>query len=373
MNQIEDTNSRVQKVLQDLIRDEGDIGLQVAAYLDGKLVIDTCAGLADQTNQRPTEGETLFNSFSISKGIVSTCVHILADRGLIDYDDPISDYWPEFAARGKEKATIRHALTHRVGIPNDPQDISIELMSNWNAVCQSIAKMEPLWEPGTRISYHPLTYGWILGEVVHRVDGRSFSQFLQDEVCQPLSISDMYFGVPPKKEYLVAILKNAPDLTKSLVDFGIPVTSPMSDLAGTFNLSEIRRAVIPGAGLITNARSLARHYAILANGGELDGVRLLSKERIKIATAPESEDPEKTEIRWWTAHSLGYTLGGGSGLREEMPHSFGYEGVGTIGFADPDRRFSFAILKNLLDISSSMEMISASRVLQTVTEVLEIN
>ena len=372
MNQMKDINSRVQKVLQDLIRDEGDIGLQVAAYLDGKLVIDTWAGLADETSRHPVDGNTLFTSFSISKGITSTCIHILADRGLLDYDDPISDYWPEFAARGKEKATIRHALTHRVGIPNDPPDISIELMSNWNAVCQAIAEMEPLWEPGTRISYHPLTYGWILGEVVHRIDGRSISQFLQDEVCQPLGITDMYFGVPMEKEHLVATLKNAPGLTESLVDFGIPVTSPMSDLAGTFNLSQIRRAAIPGAGLIANARSLARHYAILANGGELDGVRLLSKERIKIATTPESEDLEKAEVRWWNAHSLGYTLGGGSGPRVGMPHSFGYEGVGTIGIADPDLRFAFAFLKNLLDISSSIEMISAGRVLQTVVKVLEI-
>ena len=198
---MKDINNKVQKVLEDLICDEGEIGLQVAAYLDGKLVIDTWAGLADQTSQRPVDGETLFNSFSISKGIVSTCIHILADRGLLDYDDPIASYWPEFAAMGKEKATIRHALTHRVGIPNDPPGINIELMSNWDAVCQAIADMKPLWEPGTKISYHPLTYGWILGEVVHRIDGRSISQFLQDEVCQPLGITDMYFGVPPEKEH----------------------------------------------------------------------------------------------------------------------------------------------------------------------------
>jgi len=164
----------------------------------------------------------------------------------------------------------------------------------------------------------------------------------------------MYFGVPAEKEHLVATLKNAPSLTESLVDFGIPLNHPMSDLSGTFNLSEIRRATIPGAGAIVNARSLARHYAMLACGGELDGVQLLSKERISIATATEPEDPEKAEIRWWNAHSLGYTLGGGPGPREGMPHSFGYEGVGTIGFADPDRRFAFAILKNLLDISPQM-------------------
>jgi CubicO group peptidase (beta-lactamase class C family) len=157
-----------------------------------------------------------------------------------------------------------------------------------------------------------------------------------------------------------------------MIDFGVPVTSPMSDFAGTFNLPEIRSAAIPGAGLIANARSLARHYAMLANGGELDGIHLISKERIKIATSPESEDPKKAEVRWWNAHSLGYTLGGGSGPREGMSHSFGYEGVGTMSFADPDQKFAFAILKNLLDISPSMEMVSATRILQRVKEVLGI-
>lgn len=368
-----DINNKIQKTLKKLICDEDEIGLQVAAYLDGKLVINSFAGFTDKASQQPVSSKTLFTSFSISKGIVSTCIHILADRGLIDYGDPISKYWPEFSSGGKEKATIRHALTHRAGIPNDPKDIDIEMMANWNKICKKIAEMKPLWEPGTRISYHPLTYGWILGEVLHRVDGRDISHFLQDEVCKPLSIEDMYFGVPLEKENLVATLKNAPGLTRSLVDFGVPETHPISDLAATFNLPEIRSAAIPGAGLITNAVSLARHYAILANGGELDGVRLLSRERIDIATAPVYENPKKAEIRWWNAHSLGYTLGGKSGLRKDMPHSFGYEGVGTIGFADPDKNFSFAILKNLLDINPSNEMISATQVLKSVKEVLGIN
>lgn len=369
---MKDINSRVRKVLEELIFNNNEIGLQVVAYLDGELVIDTWAGLADESSQHPVNGETLFTAFSISKGITSTCIHMLADRGLLDYDIPIAYYWPEFAAGGKEKATIRHALTHRVGIPNDPPDIDIKMMSDWNAVCKATAEMEPLWEPGTKISYHPLSCGWVLGEVVRRIDGRSISQFLQDEVCQPLGIENMYFGVPPEKEHLVATLKNAPGLTESLVNFGVPLTHPMADPASTFNLSEIRRATIPGAGAIVNARSLARHYAMLANRGELDGVRILSKERITIATTLEPEDPKKAEIRWWTAHSLGYTLGGGPGLRKNMPHSFGYEGIGTIGFADPDRRFAFAILKNLLNISPQSEIVSATRILRTVEEALEI-
>jgi len=370
---MQETSNKVKKVLEELIYVNGEIGIQVAAYLDGELVIDTWAGLADQSNQCPVNGETLFTSFSISKGITATCIHILADRGLLNYDDPIAHYWPEFAHGGKGRATIRHALTHRVGIPNDPPNIDIELMSNWDAVCQAVADMKPLWEPGTKISYHPLTYGWILGEVLRRIDGRSISQFLQDEICQPLGIKDMYFGIPHEKENSVATLKNASGLEDALVNLGIPVTHPMSDPAGTFNLSKIRHAIIPGAGLIANARSIAKHYAMLSSEGELDGVRILSKEQIAIAVTPEYEDPKKSEIKWWTAHSLGYTLGGETGLRRGMPHSFGYEGIGTIGFADPNRRFAFAIIKNLLDISTQKEMIAATRVLRTVEKALGID
>ncbi len=369
---MKDIDGKVQEVLKELIHNNNEIGLQVCAYLGERLVVDAWAGLADEHSQHKVDGETLFTALSISKGIISTCIHLLAERGLIDYDKPIAEYWPEFAAGGKEDATIRHALTHRVGIPNDPPDMDTDLMSNWNAICQATAEMPAICEPGTKIGYHPLTYGWILGEVIHRVDGRSISQFLQDEVCRPLAITDMYFGVPAKKEHCVATLKNAPGLTESLVDFGIPMAHPMSDLAGTFNLSAIRRAAIPGAGLIVNARSLARHYAMLASGGTLEKIRLFREERIKSVSSPEPENPKEAEIRWWTAYGLGYTLGGGPGLREDMPHSFGYEGVGTIGFADPDRKFSFAILKNLLDVDPANEMIAAGRILETIEKALGI-
>lgn len=364
-----DPSSEVRKVLNSLVRDGGEIGVQVAAYLDGKLVVDTWAGLADEASQRPVDGDTLFTAFSISKGITATCVHILADRGIVDYDAPIMRYWPEFAAKGKAEATVRHALTHRVGIPQDPPGFDVGMISDWDAVCRAVAEMEPLWEPGTKISYHPLTYGWILGEVVRRVDGRPIAQFLQEEVCQPLGITGLYFGVPPEAERRVAALRNAPGQAELLARLDIPLNHPLRDSAATFNRPEVRRATIPGAGAIMNARSLARHYAMLAGGGALDGVRLLSQERIAIATAPQPENPNTAEVRWWTGHGLGYTLGGGPGPSAGRPHAFGYEGVGTIGFADPSRGFAFAFLKNLLDMSAS-EMNSATLVAEALEEVL---
>jgi CubicO group peptidase (beta-lactamase class C family) len=367
---VPDPNDRVRDVLEGLVRSGAEAGVQVAAYLDGRLVVDAWAGLADEASQRPVDGETLFTGFSISKGVTATCVHILADRGLVDYDAPIARYWPEFAAKGKEAATVRHALTHRVGIPQDPPGFALSMASDWDTVCRLTAELVPLWEPGTKTGYHPLTYGWMLGEVVRRVDGRPIARFLQDEVCSPLGIEGIYLGVPPTAEPRVATLKNSP--TASVLDTS--VNPSLSDTAGVFNRPEVRRAAIPGAGAIVNARSLARHYAMLAAVGELDGVRLLSPERIAAATVVDFEgvDPilevfGSDPIRW----ALGYMVGGVAGFVPSRPKAFGYDGVGTIGFADPERRYSFAFLKNLLDLSPRM-MESATLVARAVEEALGI-
>jgi CubicO group peptidase (beta-lactamase class C family) len=360
-------SEEVRKLLAALVEEGGETGLQVAAYLDGRLVIDTWAGLSDPESTTPVDGDTLFTAFSISKGITATCIHILADRGLVQYDAPVARYWPEFAAHGKATITLRHVLTHQAGIPHDPPDFDLSMAVDWEAVCRAVADLEPRWEPGTKTGYHPLTYGWVLGEVVRRVDGRSISVFLQDEVCRPLGISGMFFGVPPGSEHRIATLINA----ESHPQMDLSLTPSISDVAGSFNRRDVRRAVIPGAGAITNARSLARMYAVLAAGGDLNGVRLLSPERIRIATTAQPENAESAEIRWWTAHGLGYTLGGGPGPRADQPQAFGYEGIGTIGFADPGRKFAFAFLKNLLDLSED-EMNTATLVARAVEEVLGI-
>ena len=358
-----DPNGEIRNLLESLVRENGEIGLQVAAYLDGELVIDAWAGIAVKPSGRRVTGETLFTAFSISKGITSTCIHILADRGLIDYDATIAEYWPEFAAKGKGKATVRDALAHRVGIPQDPPGFNLEMAKDWDAVCQAVAELEPLWEPGTKTGYHALTFGWVLGEVIRRVDGRSIGQFLRDEVCRPLRIEGMYFGVPSEQEGQVASLQNAPGLAR----LELSMTPSLSDPAKAFNSPIVRQAVIPGAGAIVNARSLARHYAMLAGGGELDGVRLLRRERVAIAALPQVEEPEVGQFVWWSAHGLGYTLGGGPGPMQHSRSAFGYEGLGTIGFADPSKSFAFAILKNLLDWSPN-EMNTATVVAHAVKQ-----
>jgi CubicO group peptidase (beta-lactamase class C family) len=332
-----DANVKVTRVLERLVDSGEELGLQVAAYLDGELVIDAWAGPADEASGRMVDGDTLFPVFSSSKGPTATCIHILAERGKLFYDEPIAKYWPEFAAKGKQFATIRHALTHRVGVPNDPVAAQND-PTNWDAICAEIADTEPQWEPGTRTSYHGTTFGWILGEVLRRADGRPIERFLQEEVCVPLGIDSMFFGIPDAVESRVATLKD--------------------DIPGNrtrYNLPQFRRGVSPAGGGIMNARSLARMYAALANGGELDGVRVISADRLRIATELQT-DAIDGRFRQPIRKALGYWLGGPGMTAAEAagPNIFGHAGSGgSIGFADPERNYAFAFAKNALSQSAT--------------------
>jgi CubicO group peptidase (beta-lactamase class C family) len=324
-----DPNAKVRAVLERLIA-SGEVGLQVAAYKDGDLVIDTWAGMADRESGRAVDGDTIFPSFSSAKGPTSTAAHIAAERGLFDYDDSISKYWPEFAVGGKAPATIRHALAHQVGVPDDPKAYNDD-PENWDAICAEIAAMPAQWEPGTRSSYHGTTFGWLLGEVVRRTSGKPFGQFIRDEICTPLGLESLFMGTPDAEQGRVATLY-----------------SSEGDDRLRYNTAPFRRACTPAAGLITNARSLARIYAALANGGEFAGARILTPERIDMAAVLQTDEvdgrfkiPTRKALGYWLA-GPGLTAAEGAG-----PKAFGHAGSGgSAGFADRERNYAFAITKN---------------------------
>jgi CubicO group peptidase (beta-lactamase class C family) len=359
---MENANEQVQDVLNRLVQDGPEVGLQVAAYLNGKLVIDAWAGVAHPSTGRPVTADSLFVAASCTKGIVTTCIHMLADRGALDYDRPICHYWPEFAARGKEKVTVRHALTHQAGIPQMPEMTSPLIMCDWDAMCAAIADLEPLWDPGTKTGYHALTFGWILGEVLRRVDGRPIAQFVQEEICRPLGMDDIYIGITDAVEHRVAppiIPPPPPDAPPWPPGLLFLKAIPPSILALPPDvLRAVNRASIPASHGFMTARALARHYAALAQGGELDGVRLVTRERITIATELQTEAfdevlhqipyprPIRKALGFWLggARTPAHTYWGAMGLKAT---SFGHPGMGgMIAFADPEQRFSFAFLKN---------------------------
>ncbi len=348
-----DINERVTAALEELIASGVESGLQVAAYHHGELVVDTWAGLADVESGRPVDGGTLFTSFSCTKGVTATAVHILVERGVISYDEPIAAHWPEFARRGKQHATIRHALTHRVGVPHMPDGVTPESMSDWDGMCEAIAALEPLWEPGARTGYHAYTFGWILGEVIRRADGRPINQFVQEEICAPLGLDGIHLGIDDATEPRVATLVDGPrpaDAPAAPPDALIARAIPpaVGILAEPYNNPVVRRAALPAHGGLMNARSLARLYAALAGGGELDGARILPADRVRTATRLQTDDLDLA-IQQPVRKALGYFQSGAISAMGPRMTAFGHPGAGgAIGFADPEHEFAFALTKSSL-------------------------
>ena len=351
-------SSIVQEAIDVAIGERGEIGVQVAAYLDSELVIDQWGGLADETTGREVDGDTLFQVFSNVKAVTATALHIQAERGLVDYYQPVARYWPEFGKHGKDKGTVFDALTHRIGVPLMPVGVTPELMCDWDWMVGQLADMHPLFEPGTRSGYMAYTFGWVVGEVVRRTDPqrRSVGQFVQEEICQPLGIDALWAGIPAEVEPRVAKLTNIPPLPP-----GAPGMPPDSlrpratppEVATTeevFGRSDVRQACIPGAQGIMNARSQARFYAMLANGGELDSVRLLSEHRVRtfhVPRPPSDYDPVSGTPHNGTIGGFHFAGSPGMGAMGRNPLAFGHNGAGgSLGWADPTHRLAVAIQHN---------------------------
>jgi CubicO group peptidase (beta-lactamase class C family) len=346
-------NDRVQGFIDRLTGDGSEVGLQVAAYQHGKLVIDAWSGVADPASGRPMQGDTIITSFSTTKGVVATAVHILAERGALAYDAPVAAYWPEFAQNGKERATLRHVLCHQEGVPQMPDGVTPEMLGDWDGMCARIAALAPLWEPGTKTGYHAYTFGWILGEVVRRADGRPVERFIDEEVIRRLGITDWCLGMTDELEPRVATLVTAPNPPgmpaippDALLFRAMPL--PVFPNAQVYNRRDVRTAVIPAGGGIMSARAIARHYAALAEGGSLDGVRLLSPERIAEATQLQTDAPDQV-LGMPLRKALGWFLGGTLSPMSGRSTAFGHPGAGgSIGFADPEQHLAVGITKNLL-------------------------
>jgi CubicO group peptidase (beta-lactamase class C family) len=339
-----DANEKVRAVLAALVAETPEIGLQVAAYLDGELVIDAWAGLADPVAGKPVDGDTLFMLSSTTKGVTATCLHVCVEKHGLSYDMPIVEVWPEFGAHGKERATLRHALAHQTGVPQTPVGYTPEWLPDWDRMCRGIADLVPMFPIGERTAYHSLNYGYINGEILRRVDGRSIAQFLQEEICKPLGINGAYLGVPDSELHRVAVLTDAPpapaDYDARMV--GEPAGSHVAEV---FNRRAVVQASIPGSGGLFSARGLARHYAMLANWGELDGVRVLPEARIRSGIELQSfEWDEIYRIR--ARRALGYRRGIDTGPLAS-PEAFGHVGGGgSFGYADPARRLGIGFAKN---------------------------
>lgn len=359
-------NAWVRAAIERVIDQGREIGVQVAAYHHGKIVVDTWAGLADPLTGREVDGETLFNVYSVTKAVAATALHMQVERGLIEYDAPISRYWPEYAARGKGRTTVRDALTHRACVPQMPAGVTPEMMCDWEAMTAAIADLEPLAEPGTKTLYLSMTFGWIIGELVRRTDPahRSLGQYIREQIAAPLGITDLWVGIPDAVESRIARQVDAmtpipPEYLPPLFLASMP--APVALTPVVFERADVRRAEVAGVGGIFNARSEARFWAMLANGGELDGQRLLSPATVASFSVPRAnaEEPDPVMFNFpIPLSSGGFWLGGSNPpvCSVANPRAICHPGQGgSIGLADPDLNLAVAICHNRLFNASTRE------------------
>ena len=347
-----DIQRQVQEAIDKIVESGTERGLQVAVYQHGEQVVDAVAGVADHETGRPVASDTPFYAYSTGKGATATVVHVLVERGALDYDTPIVDLWPEFGARGKEAATVRHALTHTVGVPGIPADTTAEDLCDWEKMCAVIAAAEPWWEPGTKTAYHAYTFGYIVGEIVRRATGKPISQVLREDVASPLGIADeLYFGMPESElgrlarledvEGSAEFLASMPD-DSPILKWGPRATFPTADFG---NRTDILMADIPAGGKMS-AGAIARMYAALMD--EVDGVRLIPPDRLLEISAPAfgGEDQIMGNPVTW---ALGYSLGRVGADQPELSTAFGMGGAGgSFAYADTATGVSFALTKNRL-------------------------
>ncbi|MBB5981262.1 serine hydrolase domain-containing protein [Kribbella solani] len=338
-----DLQDVVQRRIDELA--ETELGLQVTAYKDGELVVDAVAGV-------PRDG--LYFAASTGKGASATVANVLVDRGVLDYDAPIAEIWPEFGARGKDHATLRHVLTHSVGLPALPPDATRASLADKNALAAYFADAEPWWEPGTKLTYHAETFGVLVGEIVRRATGRTISAVLK-EILTPLGIeNDVYFALPPDQAHRLVPLvepEGTEETFAMLAEmFSRTIPAAVQPRAAVLNRPEVLAVEDPSCGIL-NAYGIATLYAGLI--GPVNGVQLVRPESVPVITGPALVAPDELLGNPATM-ALGYPVGRFGSSAEESPASFGMPGMGgSVAWADTRSGVAFALTRTLFDPTGS--------------------
>ncbi|MFJ1599929.1 serine hydrolase domain-containing protein [Streptomyces sp. NPDC088261] len=343
--------------------ERGDIGAAVCVYQDGRPVVDLWAGVSDVDTGRPWERNTLQLVYSATKGATATAAHLLAQRGALDMDAPVAEYWPEFAVNGKADIPVHWLLSHRAGLVTLDQPVPLGDALSWHPMAAALAAQRPQWTPGTAHGYHGRTWGWLVGEVIRRVSGRTPGRFFAEEIAAPLAL-DFFIGLPAgEQSRLSRMVYRKPDVDlttvpeesvpeelrdlvvawrdpNSLSNRAFAVTDP-ADI--DFGSPQVQAAELPSSNGIGTAHSLARMYAALI--GEVDGVRLFTPETLAAATKEQAGGPDQVMVVP-SRFSSGYML-----PTEDVPMTgpaaFGHTGRGgSLGFADPGHGIAFGYVMN---------------------------
>src|SRR5262245_23319121 len=343
----------------------GDVGAAVCVYVDGRPVVDLWGGFADAARTRPWAEDTIVSVASTTKGITALCAHMLVEHGRLNLDAPVARYWPEFGQGGKERIPVRWLLSHRAGLPAVRRDLATEALFDWKAFTTALAETDPWWEPGTQHGYHARTYGYLVGEVVRRVSGRTVGQFFRAHIAEPLG-ADFYLGVPASEDARAAeVLAPRRPVSAEPTRLERLAQDPTSLAARAFfnprtapslvNTRAWRAAEIPSSNGHGTARAVARIYGALAQGGMVDGIRVLNAATIDAATVEQSCGVDRV-IELPSRFGLGFMLP----LREHFlavgfgpepfgpcARAFGHWGMGgSVGFADPEGHVGFGYVMN---------------------------
>lgn len=367
--------SRVRDRFEKAFLKNREVGAAIAFVLDGETVVDLWAGHRTADREHPWTRDTIANTYSTTKGLTAICALRLVERGLIDLDAPVARYWPEFAQAGKERIPVRWLLSHQAGLPALREPLPSETLMDWEAMTTALAAEKPWWEPGTRHGYHPVTFGFLVGEVIRRVSGKSVGTLLREEVAGPLG-ADFQIGLPAEDDARVAEMigglvparetGDAADAPKArlkgpLARFVSEMADPTTMVGaafnnpksppGTVNTRAWRAAEIPAANGHGSARALARVYGTLARGGELDGVRILDEETIRRAREEQASGPDATLAGMPIRYGLGFMLRSDFMPFSPNPDAFGHPGAGgSIGMADPETRTGFGFVMNKMSM-----------------------
>lgn len=339
---------------------KGEQGASVCVYYAGHVVVDLLGGMADAAAGRAWKRDTVSLVFSATKAATALCIHLLADRGGVDVDRPVAAYWPEFAENGKASTTIRMVLDHTAGLPALREELKADCLTDHAYMTRMISRATPEWEPGSRTAYHPLIGGFILAEIVRRVDGRSLGRFFAEEIARPLGL-DFWIGLPEDEEARVAPMISYRPPREALPTRFSRAVREAGTLQNLFffnhgdwqargmNTRGGRAAEIGAAGGITNASSLARFYAALVPDGPLG----LSEATLAEFSQASSATHMDGMLLQPTRFGPGFMLRMDNRVNDRGdsliigPRAFGHVGAGgSVGFYDPDAQLAFAYTMN---------------------------
>ena len=382
-----------------------EVGASVAVVRNGQYLVDLWGGWADEARSRPWEADSIVNVWSTTKGFVSLSAHMLIDRGQLELDKPVADYWPEFAQAGKAEITVRQLMSHRAGVAGWAEPVTEDIMYDWEKLCEMLAAQEPFWEPDTQSGYHALTFAHLVGELVRRIDGRHIDEFVREEITGPLKV-DMIIGVQPEDDHRVADLCTTPDApppqnpsqVKSEQDAEKAEAASSDDSASEVGdsapqMSELmlralgnpfvgpkvansvpwRRGVFPSANGHGNARGTAAMYGTIASGGTFGATRLFGSEAVE---RMREEQPTGRDL---VISAVGEEMTWGMGFMVNKqkwygynPRAFHHGGYGgSLGFCDPEAEIGFGYAMNAMNVSTLVQDERSVMLLRAVYQCLD--